>query len=74
MVQYRKGEINYNMGDFDKAVSLFFEYIEKCDAAEYPKKDLYDEAKEFMAIAFSDMAHGSDEAIKSFRKSRGKAV
>ena len=68
MVQYRKGEINYNMGDFDKAVSLFFEYIEKCDAAEYPKKDLYDEAKEFMAIAFSDMAHGSDEAIKFFKK------
>jgi len=59
MVQYRKAEINYNLGDFDKAVALFFEYVEKCDAAEFPKKEFYQEALEYMAIAFSDMAHGS---------------
>jgi tetratricopeptide (TPR) repeat protein len=29
MVQYRKGEINYNMGEFDKAVDLFYQYIQK---------------------------------------------
>ena len=72
MVAYRKGEINYNLGDFDKAVDLFFEYVEKCDAAEYPKKEFYQEAQEYMAIAFSDMAHGSDEAIKFFKKVGGR--
>ncbi|MGB7567147.1 MAG: tetratricopeptide repeat protein, partial [Chitinivibrionales bacterium] len=72
MVQYRKGEINYNLGDFDKAVELFFEYVEKCDAAEFPKKEFYQEAQEYMAIAFSDMAHGSDEAIKFFKKTGGR--
>ena len=72
MVQYRKGEINYNLGDFDKAVELFFEYVEKCDAAEFPKKEFYQEALEYMAIAFSDMAHGSEEAIKFFKKTGGR--
>ena len=72
MVQYRKAEINYNLGDFDKAVALFFEYVEKCDAAEFPKKEFYQEALEYMAIAFSDMAHGSEEAIKFFKKAGGR--
>jgi DNA uptake lipoprotein len=71
-VQFRKGEINYNLGDFDKAVSLFFEYVEKCDAAEFPKQEFRQEALEYMGIAFSDMAHGSDEAIKFFKKTGGR--
>jgi tetratricopeptide (TPR) repeat protein len=72
MVQYRKGEINYNMGEFDRAVELFFEYIQKCDAGEYPKQEFRQEAMEYMAIAFSDMPHGSEEAIKFFKKMGGR--
>ena len=72
MVQYRKAEINYNLGDFEKSVGLFFEYVEKCDAAEYPKQEFRQEALEYMAIAFSDMAHGSDEASKFFKKAGGR--
>ncbi|HUI93464.1 MAG TPA: tetratricopeptide repeat protein [Chitinivibrionales bacterium] len=68
MVQYRKGEINYNMGEFDKSVQLFFEYIEKCDKGEYPKQEFRQEAMEYMAIAFSDMPNGSEEAAKFFRR------
>jgi len=72
MVQFRKGEINYNMGEFDKAVDLFFQYVEKCDAGEYPKGEFRQEALEMMAVAFSDMPHGSDEAIKFFKKTGGR--
>ena len=68
MVQYRKAEINYNLGEFDKAVDLFFQYVEKCDAGEYPKKEFRQEALEFMAVSFSDMPKGSEEAIKFFKK------
>jgi tetratricopeptide (TPR) repeat protein len=72
MVQYRKGEINYNMGEFDKAVELFYQYIQKCDAGEYPKQEFRQEAMEYMAIAFSDMPKGADEAIKFFKKVGGR--
>jgi tetratricopeptide (TPR) repeat protein len=72
MVQYRKGEIYYNLGEFDKAVELFYGYVEKCDAGEYPKAEFRQEALEFMSVAFSDMPHGSDEAIKFFKKVGGK--
>ena len=72
MVQFRKGEINYNMGEFDKAVDLFFQYVEKCDAGEYPKQEFRQEALEMMAVAFSDMPHGSEEAIKFFKKVGGR--
>jgi tetratricopeptide (TPR) repeat protein len=72
MVQYRKGEINYNMGEFDKAVELFYQYIQKCDAGEYPKQEFRQEAMEYMAIAFSDMTKGSEEAIKFFKKVGGR--
>jgi tetratricopeptide (TPR) repeat protein len=68
MVQYRKGENNYNMGEFDKAVQLFYEYIEKCDRGEYPKQEFRQEAMEYMAIAFSDMPKGAEEAAKFFQK------
>ena len=37
MVQYRKGEICFNLGEFEKAVEYFFGYIEKCDIGEYRK-------------------------------------
>jgi tetratricopeptide (TPR) repeat protein len=72
MVQYRKGEINYNMGEFDKAVQLFYDYIQKSDAGEYPKQEFRQEAMEYMAISFSDMPKGSEEAAKFFRKMGGK--
>jgi len=72
MVQYRKGEINYNMGEFDKSVQLFYEYIQKCDAGEYPKAEFRQEAMEYMAIAFSDMPKGSEEATKFFKRVGGK--
>ena len=68
MVQFRKGEINYNMGEFDRAVDLFSQYVEKSDAGEYPKAEFRNEALEMMAVAFSDMPHGSEEAIKFFKK------
>ena len=73
MVQYRKGEINYNMGDFDKAVEYFFQYVQKCDAGEYPKAEFRQEAEEYMAIAFSDMPKGSEEAQKFFKKVNGRS-
>ncbi|MBD3320182.1 MAG: tetratricopeptide repeat protein [Chitinivibrionales bacterium] len=68
MTHYRKAELYYNMAAFDKAVNLFFEYVEKCDAGEYVKQEFRDEALEFMAISFSDMPQGATEAIKFFKK------
>ncbi len=72
MVQYRKGEIYYNLGEFDKAIDHFYGYVEKCDAGEYPKAEFRQEALEFMAVSFSDMTHGSEEAIKFFKKIGGR--
>ncbi|HMD68258.1 MAG TPA: tetratricopeptide repeat protein, partial [Chitinivibrionales bacterium] len=72
MVQYRKGDIYYNMGEFDKAVQCFQEYIQKCDAGEYPKQEFRGEALEMMSVAFSDMPKGSEEAEKFFRKVGGR--
>ncbi|MBD3239835.1 MAG: tetratricopeptide repeat protein, partial [Chitinivibrionales bacterium] len=51
MVHYRKAEILYNMGDFEKAAELFFDYREKCESGAYRKCDFRDESLEFMAIA-----------------------
>jgi len=67
MVHYRKAEMYYNMGEFDKAVNLFQSYVEKCDAGLYPKREFRDMALEFMAISFSDMGNGGEEAIKFFK-------
>jgi tetratricopeptide (TPR) repeat protein len=68
MVHYRKAEMYYNMGEFDKAVNLFYTYVEKCDAGMYPKREFRDMALEFMAISFSDMGNGGQEAINFFKK------
>lgn len=69
MVHYRKAEIYYNMGDLDKAVNLFYTYIDNCDAGLYPKKEFRDMAVEFMAISFSDMGNdGAKTAAKFFKK------
>lgn len=68
MAHYRKAEIYYNRAEFDKAVDLFFSYVDKCDRNEYPKKDLRNEALEFLAISFSDMPNGAKEAIGYFKK------
>ncbi len=68
MVHYRKAEMYYNMSEFDKAVNLFHTYVEQCDAGIYPKKEFRDMALEFMAISFSDMGNGSQEAINFFKK------
>ncbi|MBD3346699.1 MAG: tetratricopeptide repeat protein [Chitinivibrionales bacterium] len=68
MAHYRKAELYYNMAEFDKAVQLFFEYVERCDAGEYVKQEFRGEALEFMAISFSDMPNGATEAIQFFKK------
>jgi tetratricopeptide (TPR) repeat protein len=68
MVHYRKAEILYNMGDFDKAAELSFDYREKCGSGTYRKCDFRDESLEFMAIAFSDMPEGAEKAIKFFKR------
>jgi tetratricopeptide (TPR) repeat protein len=68
MVVYRKAEVYYNLGDFDKAVDLFHEYVENCDAGVYKKKEFRDMALEFMAISFSDMGDGAKRAIDYFKK------
>ncbi|MBN1307773.1 MAG: tetratricopeptide repeat protein [Chitinispirillaceae bacterium] len=68
MVHYRKAEMYYTRGEFDKAVNLFQTYVEKCDAGLYPKREFRDMALEFMAISFSDMGNGAQEAVNFFKK------
>ncbi len=68
MSHYRKAEIYYNMGDFDQAAMLFFQYREKCESGAYRKCDFRDESLEYMAISFSDMPGGAEKAIKFFKK------
>jgi TolA-binding protein len=72
MAQYRRAECAYNMGDFDKAVELFHNYVVNCDANRYPRKEFRDMALEYMAISFSDMPDGAEEAVKFFRKHPNK--
>ncbi len=68
MAHYRKAEIYYNRAEFDKAAKLFYEYIDKCDAGQYRKKDLRGEALEYLAISFSDMPSGGEEAVSFFKR------
>ena len=68
MVHYRKAELYYNMGEFDKAIELFQTYIDRCDAGMYKKQEFRSMSIEFMAICFSDMANGGEEGIKYFQK------
>jgi len=72
MNHYRLAECAYNTGDFDKAVEYFNSYVEACDANKYQKKEFREMALEYMAIAFSDMPNGVDEAIKFFKKNSGR--
>lgn len=71
-VVYRKAEMYYNLAQFDKAAELFNEYVERCDAGEYVKKQFRDMALEFMAVSFSDIPQGATEAIKFFKKLGGR--
>jgi tetratricopeptide (TPR) repeat protein len=73
MNHYRLAECAYNIGDFDKAVDYFHGYVEACDKNEYQKKEFREMALEYMAISFSDMPNGVDEAIKFFKKNKGKS-
>lgn len=73
MVHYRKGEMYYNIGDFDKAIDMFYTYVERCDQGVYKKAQFRDMALEFMAICFSDMPDGANEAMKFFKKNSNKA-
>ncbi len=68
MVHYRKAEMCYNLGKFDKAINLFHSYVEKCDSGLYPKREFRDMSLEFMAIAFSDLANGQRKAFRFFKK------
>ena len=72
MAHFRKAEIYYNRADFDKAVELFSSFVDKCDWGEYPKKDLREEALEYVAIAFSDMPNGAEAALAHFKKVGGR--
>jgi len=72
MNHYRLAECAYNTGDFDKAVEYFNSYVEACDANKYTKKEFREMALEYMAISFSDMPNGVDEAIKFFNRNKGK--
>lgn len=66
MAHYRKAEIYYNRAEFDKAAELFYKYIDNCDNGTYVKKDLRDEALEFLGICFSDMPDGAQKALDFF--------
>ncbi len=68
MAHYRKAEIYYNRAEFDKAAELFYQYIDKCDNGEFVKKDLREEALEYLAICFSDMPGGAQKALDFFAK------
>lgn len=68
MVHYRKAEMYYNLGEFDKAVDLFHTYVEQCDNGTYKKREFREMALEFMSISFSDMSNGAEEAINFFKK------
>jgi len=72
MNHYRLGDCASHMGDLDKAVEYFHTYVEACDRNEYKKKEFREMALEYMAISFSDMPNGVDEAIKFFKKNSGK--
>jgi TolA-binding protein len=72
MTHYRKGECMYNIGDFDKAVDYFHGYVVEIDAGRYQRRQFRDMALEFMAISFSDMPDGVQEAIKFFKKHPNK--
>ncbi len=72
MAHFRKAEIYYNRADFDRAVEYFSSFVDKCDWGEYPKKDLRDEALEYLSISFSDMPEGAKSAIAHFKKVGGR--
>ncbi|MDR2578797.1 MAG: tetratricopeptide repeat protein [Chitinispirillales bacterium] len=72
MTHYRKGECMYNIGDFDKAVEYFHTYVVECDAGRYQRRQFRDMALEYMAISFSDMPNGVQEAINFFRRHPNK--
>jgi len=67
MAHYRRAEIYYNRAEFDKAVDLFFSYVENCDNGTFPKKEMRDGALEYLAICFSDMPDGAEKAIAYFK-------
>jgi TolA-binding protein len=72
MAHYRRAECYYSMGDFDRAVELFHSYVLECDANRYPSKQFREMALEYMAISFSDMENGAQEAMKFFKKHPNK--
>jgi tetratricopeptide (TPR) repeat protein len=72
MTHFRKGNVAYNMGDYDKAAEYFFTYLDACDRGEYARRQFYTEALEFLASSFADMPDGVQEAIKFFSSRPGK--
>ncbi len=67
---YHHAEAYYNMADFERAASLYYQYVDLCDAGKL-KCDLREEALEFMAASWADMDHGFD-AARSFLRDKGK--
>jgi len=72
MVHYRKAEVYFNKGEYEKALNLFYTYVEKCDAGLYPEKEFRDRAIEFMGVTFTDMNDGLAQAEKFFEKNGHK--
>jgi tetratricopeptide (TPR) repeat protein len=68
MVQWRKADVHYNMGDFDQALQLYFGYIEACDNGQFKKCEFHDMSLEMLGVTFSDMGNGGEEAEKFFKK------
>ena len=73
MVHYRKGEMYYNIGDFDKAIDMFYTMSNGATRGCIKKPSSRDMALEFMAICFSDMPDGANEAMKFFKKNSNKS-
>ncbi|OGS37464.1 MAG: hypothetical protein A2293_11060 [Elusimicrobia bacterium RIFOXYB2_FULL_49_7] len=70
---YRIASCYYNMSQFDKAIDKFFEYVELADSGKYKHADFRDEAIEYLAISFSEMEDGAENALKFFNKRGGRS-
>lgn len=71
---YRIASCYYNMSQFDKAIEKFFEYVELAQSGSFSQASVgfEDEAKEYMAISFSETEKGAERAMKFFKDKGGR--
>ena len=69
---YRIASCYYNMGNFEDAISRFFEYVELADSGKFKGAILRNEAVEFLAISFSELEGGAEKALEFFDKMGGR--